>query len=194
MLRALWAAASGDTTVARGWLRRVRESARVDPVVGHAPTLVEGWIAARAGRWNVVIDTLRGVARRGELDPTMLDRPASFHSRCLIATAFERTGQLDSAVAYLELALRPAMLPPTHYSLRGIPFGFAHLKAARLYARQADTTAAARHFDTFLASFDRADDSVQGLVVGARQERQRLTGVIGTEGSAARSTAGTPPR
>ena len=174
MLRALWAVAAGDSTAARAWLAAVRRSHRIDPRLGHAPTLIDAWIAAHGGRWQMVVDSLRPIARRGELDPTMLDRPDSFHSRWLIATAFERLGRPDSAAAYLELALRPTILPPGHFSLRGIPSGFAHSRLALLYEQQGDRPAAEHHIDALLTAFADADSSLRGLVVEAQEARERL--------------------
>ena len=132
-LRALWAAASGDTIAARGVLGTLRAAAgRERAVLGEGPRLIDAWIAAQGGRWRVVIDSLAPVALAGEHDPTLLDRPDSFHLRWLVATAYERLGRPDSAAIHLGLLLEPTRMPPGHYALRGIPHRAARERLARL--------------------------------------------------------------
>ena len=174
MLRALWAAVAGDTSAARAVLVRRRPlGAREAAVVGTAPALVEGWIAAQAGQWRRVTEALGEDARRGEQDPTILDRPDSYQLRWLVALAYERLGSLDSAAMALTRLLEPTRIPPGHYALRGLGYGFAHGRLAALHERRGDSAAAARHRDALLASFVEPDDIAAPLVLEARSAQRR---------------------
>lgn len=142
-LRALWAAAAGDTVGARAQLAELRSLTRRDQaVVGSGPLLTDAWIAAAGNRWRPVVDQLGKVAFAGELDPTILDRPDSFLLRWTVAKAYGHLSQLDSSAMYLDLILRPTRIPPGHYALRGLSYGFARRQLAevdRLRGRGAST-------------------------------------------------------
>jgi hypothetical protein len=172
MLRALWAAAAGDSASARSAMRSVDlSSARNRAVLGDGPALVEGLIAARGARWAELVGRLGAAARTGEHDPTFLDRPDSFLTRWLVASAYERLGRLDSASAYFAMMLRPTRMPPGHYALRGIPSGFTHRRLAELADRQGDRAASIRHHEAFVNAFQRPDEVTRPLVVSARARR-----------------------
>ncbi len=133
MLRALWAAAAGDTIAARAGLAEMRTaSGRARAELGAGPQLIEGWIAAHGRRWRAVTDTLAPIARAGEHDPTLLDRPDNFHLRWLVASAYEQLERPDSAATYLRLLLDPTRMPPGHYALRGLVHAAAERRLAAL--------------------------------------------------------------
>jgi serine/threonine-protein kinase len=132
-LRALWAAEAGDTAGARAQLSALRSLSRRDlAVVGVGPLLTDAWIAAAGNRWRRVVDQLGRVAYVGEQDPTILDRPDSFLLRWTVADAYGHLAQLDSAATYLDLILRPTRIPPGHYALRGLSYGFAERRLAEV--------------------------------------------------------------
>ena len=66
------------------------------------------------------VDLLAGPARAGEHDATYLDRAGSHEMRWLVASAYERLGLRDSAIAFFEMALQRTALPPGHLPLGGI--------------------------------------------------------------------------
>jgi serine/threonine-protein kinase len=117
----LRAAQAGDTVQARARLadlhaRGDREHARI----GQGAALVEGMLAFREGNARRTVDLLAGPARAGEHDATYLDRAGSHEMRWLVASAYERLGLRDSAIAFYEMALRRTALPPGHLPLGGI--------------------------------------------------------------------------
>jgi hypothetical protein len=135
MLRALWAAAAGDTASARSTLAVARGLSRRDAaVVGSAPLLIDALIATNGKRWREVTDRLGKIALDGEQDPTMLDRPDSFFQRWVVANAYQQLGKPDSAAVYLKLILRPTHLPPGHFALRGLSYNFARKRLTELAA------------------------------------------------------------
>ena len=138
-LRALWAARWGDTSFARGKTMRLRNgSARDRAIVGSGPTLVDGWIAMRAGRFGEATRLVGSIATTGEQDPTILDRADSFMQRWLVAEAYQRNGKADSAAHYFALMLQPTGMPPGHYALRGLPYSFANFRLAEIAKTQRD--------------------------------------------------------
>ena len=195
MLRLLWAAAAGDTASARaGLVRLARSSSRTSASLGDGPLLIEAMIAAREDNWPGVISLVGSRAAAGEHDPIMLDRPDSFMMRWLVATAFERVGAADSASAYYSLILRPIHLPPGHYALRGLPFGFAHFRLAALAEKLGDRPAALRHLDAFVAAFDAPDVVTGPLVQAAIDRREVLSAAADTRPRTRSSAAANPAR
>ncbi len=175
LLRALWAAAAGDTIGARTHMMRARPTTPAERAdLGEGPALVEALIAANGKRWGDVTKSLAAVARRGEQDPLIYDRPDSFLLRWVTANAFERMGQRDSAVAFHELLLRPTAIPPGHYALRGLVNGFAHQRLAQLLEQRGDRDAALAHYDRLLASFVRPEGNAVALVADARRARAKV--------------------
>jgi hypothetical protein len=144
MLRGLWSAAAGDTARARGVLVARRGMSPQDAgLVGSAPILIEAGILATEGKWREVVNLLGPTAQKGEQDPTILDRPDSFLQRWFVANAYQALGMADSSASYLNLILRPTQLPPSHFSLRGLSYGFAKRRLAMIQASRGDT--ASRH-------------------------------------------------
>jgi hypothetical protein len=123
MLRALWAAAAGDTASARKMLGRVNSLSKSSlAVVGNGPTLIEAMLAGDAGQWRVAADRIGPVALSGEFDPTMLDRPDSYLLRWFAAKAYANLGKPDSSAIFLTLMLSPTRMPPGHLALRGLAY------------------------------------------------------------------------
>jgi len=183
-LRALRFAASGDTVSARLQLASARIVSRRDSaLLRNAPQTAEAMIAARAKNYRRVVDELGPAARAGEFDAALLDRPDSFLMRWIVANAYEQLGRLDSAATYYELVVQPKGVPPLHYSLRGICYGFAHLRLAQIDERRGDHAAALRELDTLLAAFQKPDSTTAPLLVDARRFRSRLAAPVATSPS-----------
>ncbi|MGZ3373982.1 MAG: protein kinase domain-containing protein [Gemmatimonadaceae bacterium] len=173
-LRALWAAASGDTVTAHAKLKNTARLSRRDlAVIGSGPILVDGWIAFDGKRWSEVVDRVAPIALIGENDPTILDRPDSFMERWLVANAYERLGKLDSAARFLDLLLRPTRLPPGHYALRGFSYGFAHQRLAQIYLRKGDKAQELKNRTAVAQTFSHPDRITQPLLLATGEPRQR---------------------
>lgn len=173
-LRALWAAASGDTVIARAKLKNPDSLSKRDlAVIGSGPILVEGWIAYKGKRWSEVVDRVGPVALHGENDPTILDRPDSFMERWLVANAYERLGKLDSAAKFLDLVLQPTRLPPGHYALRGFSYGFAHQRLAQIHRRTGYKAQESNNRATVAHTFSHPDGITQPLLLAAGELRRR---------------------
>ena len=172
---ALLEAASGDSSSARADLGTLSTlGARDSVVLGAGPLVVESLIAEKAGNHRRVVDLLGKVALAGEYDAGIPDRPDSFLTRWITASAYEQLGRLDSAAAYYELVVRPTRVPPLHYSMRGICYGFAYRHLAAISERRGDRASALRQLDTLLSAFRKPDSTVAPLMVDARRMRARL--------------------
>lgn len=177
MLRALWSAHSGDTVFARGKLNRMTGlSPRDRAIVGTGPALVEGWIAFHGRRWRDVINVIAPLSVPGEQDPTILDRPDSFMQRWLVADAYERLGKADSASRFLELVLQPTRIPPGHYALRGLTYGFANYALAEIARRTGNRQQESEHRSNLLRSYTHPDRITSPLLTAATQPEAKRFG------------------
>jgi serine/threonine-protein kinase len=175
-LRALWAAAAGDSTGAR---REIGDPSiwqfRDSAAVGNGPELVEALVSAHASEWRDVVDRLGPAAWQGEHDPALLDRPSSLMMRWLVGDAYDQLGWPDSAAAYFERITEPSDMPPAHFALRGLTFSFAHRRLALLYGQLGDTNTAVDHWNAFLRAVVRPDSVTLQLVRDARRELAQLS-------------------
>jgi len=166
MLRVLRDAESGDTSAARKRMQRFNNlSPRDRAIIGSGPLLAESWIALHADNFRLITERLAPIALKGEQDPTMLDRPDSFLQRWLVAEAYERQGKLDSAAAFFELALQPTRIPPGHFALRGLTYGFAHHELAEIARRRGDRGDEQEHRAALQKAFTRPDRITSPLLV-----------------------------
>ena len=173
----LWAAARGDTTAARRSLQRVLslpDDRRA--VLGYGPNLLEAAIAARAGRWADVIRLIGPAAVHGEHDSTLLDRVNSLSLRWAAAEPYARLGRSDSAIAMMELVVRPTRMPGNAFSLRGIPFSFAHRRLALWYAAAGQPELARTHWRVVVETLRQPDGDLMPLVEEARRAYAPLPG------------------
>jgi tetratricopeptide (TPR) repeat protein len=164
VMHALWAAVQGDTVTAARALEVAEAQPEEIKLLGAGPALARGWIDAHAGRWRPVADSLGPAARAGEHDATILDRVTAYPVRLLVADAYERLGNPDSAAAYLELVVAPTRMAPGHFALRGLAFSFAQWRLAQLYTRLGRRDAAAEHWKEFTRSFTDPDPELRGLL------------------------------
>ncbi|HET9253432.1 MAG TPA: protein kinase, partial [Candidatus Eisenbacteria bacterium] len=105
LTRGAWAAAEGDTALARRLLTQVRARSPSEVArLGFGPEILQGWVAARAGHWEEVVRDVGPAARQGEPRGYAIFRSAHL-PRWLVAEAYERLGQPDSAAAYFERAI-----------------------------------------------------------------------------------------
>ncbi len=166
----LWDAALGDTAAARRRLTRLRHLTQPELArLGYGPDLLEASLAARDGRWPEVIRLIGPAAAQGEHDSSLLDRVSSLSLRWLAAEAYARIGQPDSAIATMELLLRPTRMPGSAFALRGLAFPFAHRQLALWYTALGRRQQAATHWRAFLDAVRAPDAELAPQVQEARR-------------------------
>ncbi len=183
--RAAWAAACGDTTLARRLLREAQlrpkeELARLRPISLGA----EGRLAAKTGRWDEVARVLGPQAQRvTRLDPPYVAENRLTQVRWLLADAHERLGRPDSAAAYLEPLSLLMETDGREWDIvaRGIPYAFANQRLVLLYVRMGRLEDAQRHWKIFSESFTRPDPEVRPLLEEARAALASAEGMAKSE-------------
>ena len=94
--------------------------------------------------------------------------------RWAVAEAYARLGQLDSAVALMELVVRPTRVPGTALALRGLTFPFAQRRLATWYAALARPAEARAHWRIFLDTVTSPDRDLEPMVAAARRAHDLL--------------------
>jgi len=158
-IRGLIAAQSGDLGLAKQALKTAG-SHDESPAAGESDgrAVLEAYIVGCEGGWGRAARMLASWARLGE-------RPQSVLSpvlvRWLTAQAFDRSGQLDSAAVYYELALDPTRL----YWQRRLDIMFvssaAHNRLAKIYADAGRSSDAGRHREILEKGFTRSDPGIR---------------------------------
>ncbi len=166
--RGQWAAAAGDTTLARRLLATIRKRSAPDLArQGFTPALLQAWIAARTGGWQEVLQDLGPAALQGEATGYRLFDSAPL-VRWLVAEALERLDRPDSAAAYFERAIAPPPAGGSNFPHSRMAFSFGHRRLVLLYARMGRLEEARRHWEIFSATFTRPDPEMAPLVEEAR--------------------------
>jgi tetratricopeptide (TPR) repeat protein len=129
--------------------------------------MVAAWLAARAGRWEVVLRNLRPAALQGEAHRYTLMESAPV-IRWLVAEAFDQLGRPDSAAAYFERAIAPPPGGGTNIEQIRMASSFGHRRLVFLYARIGRLEEARRHWKIFSATFTHPDPALAPLVEEAR--------------------------
>jgi len=183
VVRGAWAAASGDTTLARRLQATIRRRSATDLArQGYfGPEMVEAWLAARTGRWQDVVRLLGPAALQGEFRGYAQVQSAPM-IRWLVAEAYDRLGAPDSAAAYFERAIAPVPEGGTDFAQVRMAHSFAHRRLAHLYARMGRPEEARRHWESFSEAFTRPDPEMRMLVA------EPPSGLASTEGMATHGT------
>jgi tetratricopeptide (TPR) repeat protein/tRNA A-37 threonylcarbamoyl transferase component Bud32 len=183
LFRGLRAATSGDVASAQRLLQVIRgRPARETQGQGASPALLEARVAALAGRWEEVVRILQPIgaqsAEIGWYGPLLYvsGLPAA---RCLLADAFEKLGQRDSAATYLE---RMTTDRPAWRYWGGIAQSLAHRRLILLYARTGRLADAERHLAILERWWDRPDDIARRMLDEARSAFRAARGMAGAEG------------
>jgi tetratricopeptide (TPR) repeat protein len=169
--RAYLAAAAGDTALAGRLLTklRVRSTTRLG-AHGSTPEFIESCIAARSGRWSDVVGRIARPAREGSdrgrpgSEPTA-DRIGVPAERWLVAQAYERLGQPDSAAAFYLRMLGPEQ-PGVGWT--ALVRSFVHQRLVMLYTHMGRLAEAERHLAMLERDFTRPDPDVRHLLDEAR--------------------------
>jgi hypothetical protein len=151
---------------ARRLLMRLRSSPEWRPTDDHWAALIEAWLAAAAGRSEEVVRLLRPLAEQGT--PNSYEQGLRQPVLWSLAAAYERLGQLGSAVGQLE---RLAAWQGAFFNdrvLRGLTASFAHQRLVMLYARMGRLNDARRHWRVFSETFTNPDPEMRHLVDEAR--------------------------
>jgi tetratricopeptide (TPR) repeat protein len=166
--RGLWAAAAGDTTLARRLLATIRTRPATQVArLGFAPELLQAWIAARGGRWQEVLNHIGPAALQGEAVGSVNLQSAPL-MRWMAAEAYDRLGPPDSAAVYFERAIAPPPEGGANLYEPRMAFSFAHRRLVLLYARTGRLEEARRHWEIFSATFTQPDPEMAPLVEEAR--------------------------
>ncbi|HEX5962766.1 MAG TPA: hypothetical protein VFY42_03500, partial [Gemmatimonadales bacterium] len=88
---------------------------------------------------------------------------ASIATRWLLAEAYERVGNLDSAATFFALAIAPTRVPFSHLALRGLAYPFAQRRLATLYDRMGKTALSDQHWSAFQSTFITPDPDLKPL-------------------------------
>jgi tetratricopeptide (TPR) repeat protein len=180
--RAAWAAAEGDTALARRLLAIVRtRSAPQISSQGFMPAIVQAWIAAQGGRWEEVVRDLGPSALQGEATGYVVLQSVPL-ALWLVAEAHEHLGQPDSAAAYFERAMVTPPIGDVNFFVphQRMAMSFAHRRLVMLYARMGRLEDARRHWEIFSATFTRPDPEMKPLVEEARAALANAEGMAKT--------------
>jgi hypothetical protein len=179
------AAVSGEIAVARDLLSRLRARPTIRlGAHGSTPEFIEAWIAARAGRWNDVVRLMAQPARegsdRGREGATIpcYDRIGTPAERWLVAQAYERLDQPDSAAAFYVRMLGPDV---PGVNLIGLVHTFVHQRLVLLYARMGRLDEAEQHLAILERDVTRPDPDVLRLLDEARAAVRSARGMARPE-------------
>jgi serine/threonine protein kinase/tetratricopeptide (TPR) repeat protein len=128
----------------------------------HLGRLRTGLWLARNFSWAAVLgdsDQRPAQARQG-----VHDDYGTTALRWLVAHAYERSGQLDSAAVYFHMAADSASFFWEEHALRGFAYPFAQRRLAFLYARLGETERAEHHWDVFRKTFTDPDPELLWLL------------------------------
>jgi tetratricopeptide (TPR) repeat protein/tRNA A-37 threonylcarbamoyl transferase component Bud32 len=176
-LAAVDAAYRGDAAGARRWMARQRWIAADGPdLPNEVSALVDGWAAFHEGRWPEAVGLVRATARGGVHTPKPAER-LRIPARWLAAQAFERGGQPDSAVAYLELILSPPGLSPAVMLTEGLWEPFVRARLVADFARLGRVDEADRQWEALSAMCTHPDPPMVALLAEARATIQAAKGM-----------------
>ena len=178
--RGLRAAIAGDRATASRLLGAARARPPRELIFqGAAPALLEAWIASLEGQWSKTAQLLAPLARQ-PVEIGQVDYPAGLSlARWLLADAFERLGQPDSAAVYLEKVVSgPGSDPVESQLARGAAWSLTHHRLVLLYARLGRIEDAQRHWQVFTASVRTPDAEMQPMIAEARAALASAEGVV----------------
>jgi DNA-binding SARP family transcriptional activator len=164
----IWHAVAGDTARARSAAAHIRGRSR--PERGAAPEIIDAAVAARGERWREVLDALGPSAARYESGPYNRGETlvSAMPIRWLVATAYDRLGNSDSASTMYEKVLWAGGSYADYLVLRGIPWSFAHQRLVVLYSRMGRLSDARGHWQKFSEAFTNPDPEFRYLREEAR--------------------------
>ena len=126
LLRAEWLAAQSDTTAADSTLDAVLSRRDLEKAwLGYSEPVVRARLLAAGRDWAGAARMLSPIATTGEPDNTSPDRVGTLHLRWLVAVAWERAGQPDSARVHFRRLAETTRLTANQLALRGLVLPYA---------------------------------------------------------------------
>jgi hypothetical protein len=130
--------------------------------------LANGLLAARAGRSRAVIDLLAPSTGSGRIEGRPLPEVNRCLSRMLLATAWQRLGQPDSAASHLMLVLGPGRYEDSYIAASLVrPFALQQLIV--LEAQLGQLSEARRHWRELEADATAADERFRSRMAETRR-------------------------
>jgi hypothetical protein len=130
--------------------------------------LIQAQIEALSGRWGEVVRILRPIASQ-PIEIGEVNNPAGMSTvRWLLADAFEKLGQPDSAAVTLERVVSDPAPALQERQLRGIALPFARRRLVMLYSRMGRIEDARRHWQIFSETVRTPDPEIRPLIEEAR--------------------------
>ncbi len=170
------AAQAGDSSGARraiaAWPESVEAASR-----GALADHVEACLDGRQGRWEQVVTRLRSNASGGLRNIPTIEGVLRTSARWLMADAFEKLGQPDSAAAYLDLMLEPPAFEIPQAFERGLWEPFVRSRLVRLDAQMGRLDDAQRQWRTLSATCTKPDSTALALLDQTRAVLQNARGM-----------------
>lgn len=173
-----WAALLGDMRAAEA-ARDLARARGIDAGYGSWRDLqgLEALLARSRDDWSGVVHTLAGVARAGGgMQGGRVYGGGILLRRWMVADAYERLGQLDSAAIFFEMIATSQRLSPREHQPKGLAASFALRRLARLHSRLGNRSLARSYWSAFLRAFSDPDPDVSWMVKEAREELTKLAG------------------
>ena len=168
--RATVAALAGDSVAARAAVAGSEPKSRA-ALAEHA----EGLLDWKLGRWKKAIEHLAPNARGGFYRLPNIEEMLRSPSRWIVADAYGRLGERDSAIVYLNLLLDPQRPSPAVIISRGLWDPFARSKLVTLYAEMGRLDEAQREWNTLSETCTHPDPQMVALIDETRTRLQGAT-------------------
>ena len=176
---ALRMAEAGDSIAARGAVELSPDPMEADEMSQRAlRDHVEALLALRSDRWADAAGHLRATARGGVRNFPNVESVLRMRSRWLIADAFTRLGQPDSAAAYLGLILEPPANANVDVFQRGLWEPFVRCRLVHVYAGMGRIEDARREWDALVTTTTHPDPDVRSKMDGARSALQAASATL----------------
>ncbi len=178
--RATRAAEAGDSVAARRAVAAWPES--VEAAWRRALSdYVEACLDGRRGRWERVVTRVRANACGGLRTIPTVEGILRTPARWLMADAFEKLGQPDSAVAYLDLMLEPPAYETPHAFTRGLWESIVRSRLVRLDVQMGRLEDAQRQWEILTATCTRPDPKALAMLDETRAVLQNARGMGAAE-------------
>jgi serine/threonine-protein kinase len=179
LLRGIVSALQGNVREAGESLDKLQALPPVEQLrLGDGLAFLEACIARAEGRWDQIRRLLGAPATEGEHDGSIPAQVSSLAMRLLLADAYEHTGRLDSAAAYLELAIAPTRVPFSHVALRGFAYPFVQRRLALLYGKLGQDELAMERLKGFAAAFTDPDPDLKPLIMADVSGRETGQSIV----------------
>jgi tetratricopeptide (TPR) repeat protein len=164
---ALGAAMHGDSAAANRWMAAWSPNGGPEPRRTFA-ALIAGWLDWRRQRWSRVLEDLRETARGGLREGVPPVEGLRLPARWLMADAFEKLSQPDSAAVYLGLMLDPPGRHTRVLSTRGLSEPFVRRRLVALNVALGRIGEARRQWDQLAETCTRPNPPLAAMLYDTR--------------------------